>query len=188
MLNKALERRPLNATGVRQNEWPMIREFFERRRLRKAVAKFIPLPILDAILDQRESPADKRFEQRWIEVVLVMIRGDSVGIVSDRMARVAHLAAEHNGMVDCMVSALIVVVFGVLPLKHAAPGDARRTMAKLLAEFADNVKVVYTGGAANVGSFGNEFRAAYTFLLPGFCTALSTLCTLPFGQSREVRS
>ncbi|MCM3906406.1 MAG: hypothetical protein ND866_32365 [Pyrinomonadaceae bacterium] len=117
-----------------------------------------------------------------------MVRGDTPGLVSNRMARVARLAFEHNGMVDCKVSALVVAVFGVLPIKDSSPGDARRLTQTLLEELVDNVnvKVACTAGGAQFGAFGSELRAAYPLLIAGFCTALSMLCALQFGEARDV--
>jgi hypothetical protein len=102
------------------------------------------------------------------------------------MGGVAALAAENNGIVNCMVSALVVVVFGALPVKGSAPGDAQMFIRAVRQELGGDVKMVYTVGSAQIGNFGGESRMAYTFLFPEFCVALSAICTLPFGEAHEV--
>ena len=42
-------------------------------------------------------------------------------------------------------------------------------------ELMESVKMVYTAGTAQVGSFGDESRMAYTFLISEFTTVLSAL-------------
>ena len=164
----------------------MIRDFFQRRNIRRVFSRYISRDVVEAIASgQLASSHGLRAGE--IGYVLAWVRGDNPEQISDRMGGATNLVDQYGGLVDCIVSGLIVVSFGTVPLADCEP-DRPGLVSALIQEFGKNIKLVHGSCTGHFGNLGGPKRMAYTFVLPDFEPALSRLCALPFGQMEEYHS
>lgn len=127
-------------------------------------------------------PFDRDLQVREIEVVLIMVRGDSAREVCDRMGTVADIVGRYGGDVSSMFSAIVIAVFGSLEV--AGPGDPGAMAAAVQDALPTSSKLLRFKGMAHVGPFGSDSRADYTFLQPAFPRFLATFLEMSFGEFR----
>jgi hypothetical protein len=164
----------------------MIREFLQRRAIRRAFSRYISPEALDALLSgQLPDPDALPLRTGEIGYVLAWLRGDSAEQISERMGRTAEIAVQYGGITDCMVSGLIVVCFGALQLADSQPRDRSGLVAALIQEYGEDIKLVHGTSWGHYGNLGGSKRLAYSFVLPEFERALARLCALQFGQTEE---
>jgi len=166
----------------------MIREFFQRRAIRRAFSRYLSPEAVDAIVSGQASPDALRLRSGEIGYVLAWLRGDSPEEISQRMGRTSEVAVQYGGITDCMVSGLIIVCFGMLPLADPQPHDRSGLVASLIQEFGENVKLVHGSAKGHYGNLGSSKRMAFSFVLQEFEAALARLCALQFGQAEEYGS
>ena len=160
----------------------MIREFLEKRRVRKAFEKLVDPETVETLL--REGGVQPSIKQGRIEFVLAFVRG-SPSQISERMARVADIAVEHGAVVYDLVGGLVVVAFGTHPASSPQSGSRASLVQALRQQLAGDVKIVHGAADGHHGLFGNESRLSYTFLVPQFDAILGALGRLEFGGSEE---
>jgi len=159
----------------------MFGRFLQRRRLRRYISK----ELVDRIMSL-PSDALPHATQQEMEFVLVSISGKTNAEVAERMGQVADLAHEHKGTVDCLVSSLVVVVFGMFVEPDAVHN--RLTLVQALKDQFDcAVRIVHGAGVGYCGDIGSETRPSFSFVVPGFIEALGTLSGLAFGEVKEVK-
>lgn len=124
----------------------------------------------------------------YIAFAIIEVRGASAEEVSTRMGLVAKIAAENGAVADAMVSGLIIISRGTVPLEV----DGIRTepfsflLVKILDQLKNDVRITYGAEFADFGKLGNETRFAYSFIAPSFGKALSRLLSTEFGKLVEV--
>ena len=161
----------------------MIREFLQKRRLRKTFSKYVDSATVDALLSG-SATLDLGLKEMPMEFVCVAVRGDTPETISERMGAVCERSFHQSSRVDAMFSGIVLVIYDLrLPDASRASSAFRKAV---LEEFSENVKLVHGSGVAHVGNLGAfSSRFAYSFILPGFLEALGALASLPFGNSRE---
>jgi hypothetical protein len=163
----------------------MIRNFLEKRRVRKVLRKVIDPEAVDSVL--RDGSRAQPLKRGHIEFVLAFVRGDGPAQVSERIARVAEIATTHGAAVHQIVGALVVVAFGTVPVVPPQSGCRSSLVHALTEELSSDVKVVHGAADGHYGLFGSKTWASFTFLVPQLDQALGSLSRLPFGAAEEFR-
>ncbi len=166
----------------------MIRNFLDRRRIRRIFSRFLSLPQIDDLISDNKSVTDlSRLRNADIGYVLAMVRGETPGQISARMGQTSDLANRFGGITDCMVSGLIVVTFGTAPYSVDSAGIRSDFVTAFDKELGNDGKLVHGSASACCGNIGSSSRMANSFILPEFSDALARLCALPFGQKVELK-
>jgi hypothetical protein len=161
----------------------MIREYLEKRRVRKTFEKLVDPETVEALL--RDGGVEPSIKQGRIEFVLAFVRGEGPSQISERMARVADIAVEHDATVYDLVGGLVIVAFGTHPASSPQAGSRALLVQALREQLASDVKIVHGSSDGHHGLFGSETRISYTFLVPQFDSILGALSRLQFGESEE---
>ena len=103
----------------------MIREYLERRRFKRVLAKFIDPESVKAML--RGDGEGQKIKAGRIEFVLAFVRGDNPTQISERMARVADIALKSGATVYHLVAGLVIAAFDKHPSSPTQP-DRRASL------------------------------------------------------------
>ena len=151
----------------------MIRNFLERRKVRKIFEKVVDPETVESLLRQGAEP--QPLKQGHIEFVLAFVRGDDPAQVSERVARVTEIAISHGGTVHDIIGALVIVAFGTGPAALPQSGSRSSLVQGLMQKLASDIKVVHGAADGHYGLFGREASISFTFLVPQFDQALGSL-------------
>jgi len=160
----------------------MIRAYLQRRKIRREFCKLVDLKSFDALSGDLSS---RPIKSGRIDFVLAFVRGESPAEISERVARVADLAATHGAIVYDIVSALIILAFGTHLPSSPNSNDRSALVHAIHEQLGADIKVLHGAADGHYGLFGGESRFSYTFLVPHFDRMLAALGRLPFGETRE---
>ena len=162
-----------------------IRDFFERRRMRKVFGKYVTPSVVDDLLNGKlESPQVGQFDEKPLGVVLVLV-GYS-GDVAKNMERVSDLASEHHAGYETMTNGLMIFCYGRFPAEQNIQEQRQAFVEALRLKLGKAIKIVHGTGSGKVGLVGSKsFLTIYTFIMPKFGEALSLLTSLNEGEVRE---
>jgi hypothetical protein len=163
----------------------MFGKFFEKRRVEKALEKFVTKKAAEAIAEGRYLP-EMKIKAGKVDFVLVFLRGVSAEQISERMAIVSDIAIKHNGVVEGMVSALMTITFGTHPKVQHSPLVRMTLVDELTHALGDDIKIVHGKADGHFGIFGSSKRCAYTLLVPKFDVGLGRLEQMDFGKIEEI--
>lgn len=152
------------------------------KQVKEFLSQYVSADAIDEIIRSGAEP--QPLVEKQIDFVCVEVRGENAAVISERMDRVAALAYHHGATVDAMLSGLVVIVFGHFHFSGDAM-DRDGLLASLHAEFPTDAKIVHGAGLAACGNVGGSTRMFFSFILPGFTSALADLAALPFGQTLE---
>lgn len=163
----------------------MIREYIERRRVRKILAKCVSEEVVDKILSGESLATD--LKEGRLEFVLAAVSDGTPEGISKRMGTVCDIAMEYNWVVDNCVSSLIVLTYGMFPFHSNAKEAARLNLVRALEHsLAGNIKILHGVGDCHFGNLGSKNRMSFSFILPGFLHALETLSQMNFGETKQI--
>lgn len=160
----------------------MIREYFEKRRTRRILGRYLSRDKVEAVL--RGDPLDRRFTPAHIEFVLAFVYGETPEEVSDAVGKVTEIAIAHHAVVHDIVGALVVVAFGAGAGGPIA-GDRASLVEHLGRALSNRVKLLHGAAEGHHGLVGSGARIAYSLVLPRFDAMLGRLSRLEFGQTEE---
>jgi hypothetical protein len=163
----------------------MFGKFFEKRRVEKALEKFVTKEAAEAIAEGRYLP-EMKIKMGKIDFILVFLRGMSPEQISERMAIVSDAAIKQHGVVEGVVSALMTISFGTLPNVQYSPSSRLALINDLQRALGENTKIVHGTANGHFGIFGGSKRCTYTFLVPKFDVALGRLGQIDFGEIEEI--
>ena len=132
-----------------------------------------------------EEGNSKKLEQADIDVILVMTEGESPETISSRMRKISEIALEHYADVDHLILPIVILVYGTLPLSNEER-KPDKLIKTLVEEFQNEIKIVHLKGRGHYGKIGGSKRCSYTFIMPQFTNALSTILSLPFGHVKNI--
>jgi len=161
----------------------MLREYFQSRKTRRLFRKYLDEDAVESLMAGRLDPF--QLKQGPIQVVLVAVRGDTPESISQRMGAVADIALEHGAVVDCMVSSIVVLAFGMGPQTGQLVGDRFTLTTEIMRQMSGNAKVVHCERHGVYGNLGSNRRLTYGFVVPGFIEMLGKLSSVQFGGSTE---
>jgi hypothetical protein len=144
--------------------------------------KYLSLEIIEQAIQGTLSTAPLR--ECAVEYLFVMVGGDTPESIRTRIAEVTDLALARGAIVLHQVSAMAIVVWGVL---NSQPPPARNALVtSLVKELGSNVKVVHGTSRAHFGNLGSERCMSLSVILPQFTEILAAIARLGFGQVLEV--
>jgi hypothetical protein len=165
----------------------MLRAYLERRRVRRAFAKYLDPKVVESFL--RDGPAPPSQKSARIEFILAFVAGDEPAQVSERIAVVVDVAVRHEALVDNLIGALAVLAFGTIPVSSPpAPGSRLSLVNDLHEKLPGYVKIVHGKADGYCGQFGGARHVSFTFLVPEFDRALGVLGRLQFGAVEEFKA
>jgi hypothetical protein len=165
----------------------MLREFFEKRRIRKLFSSYIKAEDLERILNE-PAPDQSALCEATIEFICVSVRGETPQIVSERMGLVTEIASQHGGCVTDMVSGIVVITYGMVTFESDIQPDPLGLRETLRTQLANNIKIVHRKARGHLGNLGSKYRQSFSFIVPGFLDALSVLAALSYGETRELEA
>ena len=165
----------------------MLREFLEKRRVRKIFGKLVAPDKVEAIL-RGDGLERQPLRPARIEFVLVYVHGDTPEEISGRVGRVAEIAVSHNGVVHNLIGPLVVVAFDTIRTTAPITGARQSLVEHLNRELSSHLKIVHGAADGHYGLIGSGSRMAYSFLLPRFDAMLGTLSRLEFGEIEEFQN
>jgi hypothetical protein len=174
-------------SGYQVFVFSIIRNFFERRKLEKTLAKYVsPQKVKELILsDGLQGLGNPKPEKGVLDFIVVAVDGQNLEEISERIAAVADLALVNDGLVLDMIDRLVVITYGMFP----EPGKGNRfgLVAALQRAFPTKLKIIHGCGFGHYGNFGSKCRISFTFQLPGFLDALGELSRINFGETKEIQ-
>jgi hypothetical protein len=163
----------------------MLREFFEKRRIRKLFSSYIKPEYLERILNE-PAPDQSVLREAMIEFICVSVQGETPLIVSERMGLVTKIASQNGACVTDMVSGIVVITYGMFTFESDAKLNRPELCETLRTQLANNIKIVHGKARGHFGGLGSKNRRSFSFIVPGFLDALSVLAALPYGETREL--
>src|SRR5690242_13751997 len=125
----------------------MFKAFFERRRLKKTLAR--------AVLEGTLTASSQSHTERCLDVALIAITARDAAHYSEAAATVTEIADHHDGIVNSLLP-VVIVSFGSL---HPAPAGGRQALvASVQSRLTNAVAIVHGYIVANVGTFGGNSR------------------------------
>lgn len=163
----------------------MIKELIQRWRIRRTFSGFISEEGLNDILSAKLDETNvRKLKESQLEFVLVAVRGHDAQQISERMGIVADLGVQHKGLVDCLVSSLVVMVFGMAP--HDSDKNRFTFVSALHEKLGKEVKIVHGSERGHVGMIGGNVRLSHSFIIPSFLEAIEQLIASDFGDIKEL--
>ena len=167
----------------------MIKELFQRRLIRKTFSPFLPKEEIDKIVSGKLDQSQlHKLKQSPLEIVLVAVRGKDAQQVSDQMGVVADLAIQHNGVIQCLVSSLVIIVFGTIDFPNTLNGNRVTLVNALHEQLGSDVKIVHGVENGYFGNIGSTNQLFYSFIIPNFIEAVGQLSSAGFGEVIEIGS
>jgi hypothetical protein len=157
----------------------MIKEYLERRKIKKAFLKYFSPKFIRETLDGNHERGE--LKESELEVIIVMVNGDSHHLISRRMGQIADIGSNHNGIVD-MLSAIVVIWYGTDLFGGLNKTCPPELISNIKEAFNGSVKIMRVNGKGCFGMLGGPNRCSYSFILPELAKALSIICSQPFGS------
>jgi|ERR1022692_157773 hypothetical protein len=164
----------------------IIKDFFERRRVRKLFSKYVSPSVVDDLLSGKiNSPKAGEFNEKMLGVVLILVEYSTPKVVAKNIGMIFDLAKEHEATYEATTNGLIVFSFGKFRSERNSEASRRAFVEALRAKSERSVKIVRGTGTGQVGLVGNEQLMSYTLLMPKFGDALQSLSSLNYGETKE---
>ena len=161
-----------------------IKDALARRRLNKAMSRYISEDVMEDILKTKDADSLRALSNRQICFVLIELNTTDLPALESMLSTVTEIASAHDGVIDTLVSHLVVVCFGVLDW---SPINRHKTFIEsILSKFGGQIKIAYASGVGQVGNIGGPKRMSYSFIHPMFPRALAELSAMPYGEAHEV--
>jgi hypothetical protein len=165
----------------------MISALLGKYRLRRSLSKHVSKEVVDDILSGDITDEELgKLKPAEIEYVLVSVRGETPEIISERMGAVADIASQHNGVVDSLVSSLVIITYGMFHFETRTDGNRVTLVEELKQTFQGNIKIVHGVEMGCFGNLGSDTRMSLSFIIPSFMDVLVTLAGLSFGETLEI--
>jgi hypothetical protein len=165
----------------------VIREFFEKRRIRKAFSAHLSPEVMDKLLSQSIS-TEPALREAQLGFVCVSVQGETSQLISERMGFVCDLALKHEGTVIELISGLVIIAYGLFVDESDQILNRTRLCESLKAELVGDVKIVHGRALGHIGNIGSKTRMSFSFIVPGFLDALGILARLPYGEVYELKN
>jgi hypothetical protein len=161
----------------------MLRNFFEKRRLRKVFSRVITPEAIEAIFTGEG--LDVGLREGPLQFVLPYVRGTPTEI-SDRVGTIAEVAKVHSAVFYTALGPLAAVAFGTQAWSPPDAAKRRAFVEDLRQKLREDVKIIHGAAIGHHGLLGEKTAVlSYTFILPQFDRILAALARLDFGAAEE---
>jgi len=159
-----------------------IRHFFVRRHLNGSFSKYLHQDGVDAMLNGELNHYE--MSSRQVCFVLIELNPDSGNNPQLMMPLLVDTVVANQGVIDTMVSHLVVASFGVHDFSSIAAH--RACIDAIRAKFGRQVRITYASGVAQVGNIGSDKMISYSYIHPLFPDALAALSSISYGEAHEI--
>ena len=122
-----------------------------------------------------------------IGFALIQVDGRTPREISERMSAVCDRVADSNAVIECLFSGFVIVSVGTMHFHTKHPEfEIEKAVEEIRKKGVESIRLVwgvYHGAFGNIGSTG---RFSYSFIIPDFMAAFSSLQNLPFGATLRI--
>ena len=101
----------------------MIRDWIERRKLKKAFGEYIDPRIIDRLIDDPDSIPLLKTSPKNVDYLIILIRDEDLNNLSPIIGKAIDIALESDAIVQEICSSLIVFTFGGFHLRNKKIND-----------------------------------------------------------------
>jgi hypothetical protein len=160
-----------------------LRDYFERRRTQREVAKYLT----PEFIKRAEGIIPKKPEVKHFQFVIVGLEVGTPDQVSELLENVAQEFHRFNAGTFLTSPTLVIGYLGVPFQQYDSPETRRALVKALLARNGKRVRVMHGECNAPVGNLGGKGHFVYGAILPNFAANLRKLLDQPFGTAVEVK-
>ena len=165
----------------------MIKELIQRWQIRKLFSPYVSKETIDKIaFEGLGKKKMQKLTKSRLEFVLVALRGDNAQRLSEQLGSITNLAVRHNGVVQSIISSLIVIVYGITDIPKETSATRFTLLEALTKQFGSEIKIVHGAETGYYGNIGGANLLSYGFIIPNFLEALGQLSTISFGEVKEI--
>jgi hypothetical protein len=125
--------------------------------------------------------------ERPIGFALVQIEGRTPHQISEGMGIVCDCVANTNAVIDCLFSGFVIASVGTMSFHTKHPEfEIQRVVEEIRKKMPENLRLVWGVHHGAFGNIGSSARFSYTFIIPDFMAAFSSLQKLPLGASLRI--
>jgi hypothetical protein len=167
--------------------WPFDRrEERERQWIRQGFSKYLSRELVEQLVANPRSLTMGEMTKAEVRFLLFQVRDSSLGDIRDLMNRAIAIAADTGGVIDCLMSSMMLVTFGIIAPPDGIPEDQQlRAVAALIEKLGTDIRVLYGRAQCLHGTVGTDARFFYSVLLPDFGASMKRLLDVDFGTSVE---
>ena len=111
----------------------MIRDWIERRKLKKAFGEYIDPRIIDRLIDDPDSIPLLKTSPKNVDYLIILIRDEDLNNLSPIIGKAIDIALESDAIVQEICSSLIVFTFGGFEFEdNISPAEQKNKRLKLL--------------------------------------------------------
>jgi hypothetical protein len=164
----------------------MILNYFRNRRTRKTLSEYISMEAVESVM-KGELLGTLGLRSARMEIVLVLVRGETAEAVSERVGRVADIAMKQAAVIHTIISSLVVMTCGMPPAHPTAAEGNRFSLVRELAQaLGENIKIVHSSRDCSYGNVGGPRRFFHTFITADLNQILAQLSSAEFGTCRNL--
>ena len=163
-----------------------IREYFERRRVRKTFEKYVSPGVLK-LLEKDPGPyfsptrARKRFQ-----FVVILIDESKPEEVSALLEKLVDTCFRHGMILNQNFYSMLTAYLGHPFEQHNKPENRLAVVNEIVRENSGRVRIAHGECTGLIGNFGTEKRFAWGALIPNFLEILRKLLDAPAGAVIEI--
>jgi hypothetical protein len=156
----------------------------KRREMRNLFRQYVPASLVKDMVANPDMYSELPLAQGPVGFVLVAVTAATALDTSTQIGHVTSLASASSWMIQSIVSNVVVLTDGTLPVQKAAI-DRHALAAQILGALPAHVKIVHGMQVASYGDYGGGIRRVYGALLPCFLEAMAMLHALEYGKVSE---
>ena len=162
----------------------MIRDWIERRKIKKAFSEYVDPRIIDKLIDDPDSIPLLHTSPKNVDYLIILIRDEHLNSLP-LIGKAIDIALESDAAVQEICSSLIVFTFGGFEFEdNISPGEQKNKRLKLLHalqnEIGNDISIVHGAVHTLVGNYGSEKRLSFGAIFPQFRKVLMQLLNTPY--------
>ena len=163
--------------------WPFDRrKRSEREWIRQGFSKYLSKELVEQLVTNPQSLPVEEMKEARARFLLFQVRDGSLGNIRDLLDRATAVAMDSGGIIDCSMSSMALVTFGIIAPPEGNPEDQQsRAAAALIEKLGTDIRVLYGRAQCLHGLT----RLSYSVLLPEFSAYMKRLLEMDFGTSLD---
>jgi predicted TIM-barrel fold metal-dependent hydrolase len=166
-------------------EMNFVREYFERRKIRKRFSKYLSKDFLKQ-LEKDPPPYARKPEPKSFQFVILQIDESDPQDFSALLQKIMETCFRHGAYVSTVHMSLFVAHLGPPSDQNNNPESRRILVDDIVRENPNRVRVVHGECTGLIGVFGCELRSVWGPLIPNFSDILRKLLDAPMGTVIEI--
>jgi hypothetical protein len=166
--------------------WNFIREYFQRRRVRKTFERYVSPGVIRLIEKEPRKYFSAVPERKHFQFVIVLIDESKPDEVSDLQGKLVDICLRHWMVVDQVFFTLLTAHLGKPFEQHDNPENRMAVVNELVRECSGKIRIAHGECTGLIGNFGSQKRFAWGALIPNFLGILRNLLDTPAGTVIEI--